>query len=103
MADQFAFIPREAISKFLLHCIECQRKNSMEHRNGGGGGGGGGRSKQQAGGGGSSVDAPEIIADSSTRDSSDAVAVAVVSGSGGVGGVGGDYRPLSPAPSLVEQ
>ncbi|XP_059089878.1 nucleolar protein 4-like [Tigriopus californicus] len=32
VADQYAFIPREAISKFLLFCIDCQRKNSMEHR-----------------------------------------------------------------------
>lgn len=30
MADQYAFIPREAISKFLLYCIDCQRKNSLE-------------------------------------------------------------------------
>ena len=26
MADQYAFIPREAVSRFLLHCTECQRK-----------------------------------------------------------------------------
>ena len=26
VADQYAFIPREAVSRFLLHCTECQRK-----------------------------------------------------------------------------
>ena len=26
MADQYAFIPREAISKFLSYCTECQKK-----------------------------------------------------------------------------
>jgi len=26
IADQYAFIPREAISRFLLYCTECQRK-----------------------------------------------------------------------------
>ena len=26
IADQFAFIPREAISRFLTFCSECQRK-----------------------------------------------------------------------------
>jgi len=26
VADQYAFIPREAISRFLLYCTECQRK-----------------------------------------------------------------------------
>ena len=34
VADQYAFIPREAISKFLLFCIDCQRKNSIDHRGG---------------------------------------------------------------------
>ena len=28
VADQYAFIPREAISKFLLYCVDCQRKNA---------------------------------------------------------------------------
>jgi len=41
VADQYAFIPREAISKFLLYCIDCQRKNSLESHGGGGGSGGG--------------------------------------------------------------
>eukprot|EP00093_Oithona_nana_P009700 09700.XXX_147474_125173_1 [CDS] Oithona nana genome sequencing. len=31
VADQYAFIPREAISKFLLYCIDCQRKNSLDN------------------------------------------------------------------------
>ena len=35
MADHYAFIPREAISKFLLYCIDCQRKNSLEAGRGG--------------------------------------------------------------------
>merc|ERR1711953_1257281 len=35
VADQYAFIPREAISKFLLYCIDCQRKNSLESHGGG--------------------------------------------------------------------
>ena len=26
MADQYAFIPREAVSRFLLHCTQCQKK-----------------------------------------------------------------------------
>ena len=38
MADQYAFIPREAISKFLLYCIDCQRKNSLENPGVGGNG-----------------------------------------------------------------
>ena len=54
VADQYAFIPREAISKFLLFCIDCQRKNSMsDHR--GGGGGSNGNSKASSGGGAGSV------------------------------------------------
>ena len=40
VADQYAFIPREAISKFLLYCIDCQRKNSLESPSGGVGGNG---------------------------------------------------------------
>nr|XP_040572316.1 nucleolar protein 4-like isoform X2 [Lepeophtheirus salmonis] len=32
VADQYAFIPREAISKFLLYCVDCQRKNFGESR-----------------------------------------------------------------------
>ena len=43
VADQYAFIPREAISKFLLYCIDCQRKNSLESHGGAGGSGGVGR------------------------------------------------------------
>ena len=30
MADLYAFIPREAISKFLLYCVDCQRKNALD-------------------------------------------------------------------------
>ena len=26
----YAFIPREAISKFLLYCVDCQRKNALD-------------------------------------------------------------------------
>jgi len=26
VADQYAFIPREAVSRFLLHCTQCQKK-----------------------------------------------------------------------------
>ena len=26
VADQYAFIPREAISKFLSYCTECEKK-----------------------------------------------------------------------------
>ena len=37
IADQYAFIPREAISRFLLYCTECQRKQPP---------GGGGASKK---------------------------------------------------------
>ena len=44
MADHYAFIPREAISKFLLYCIDCQRKNSLESGRGGHKGGGGTKS-----------------------------------------------------------
>ena len=29
VADQYAFIPREAVSRFLIHCVECQRKPSL--------------------------------------------------------------------------
>lgn len=28
----YAFIPREAVSKFLGYCVECQQKNSAENR-----------------------------------------------------------------------
>ena len=55
VADQYAFIPREAISKFLLFCIDCQRKNSMSDHRGGGGGGSNGNSKSSGGGGAGSV------------------------------------------------
>ena len=34
VADQYAFIPREAISKFLLYCVDCQRKNAGLDPNG---------------------------------------------------------------------
>ena len=40
IADQFAFIPREAISRFLTYCTECQRK---QPRYGSGGGSAGKR------------------------------------------------------------
>ena len=30
VADQYAFIPREAISKFLSYCTECQRKQPRD-------------------------------------------------------------------------
>ena len=30
VADQYAFIPREAISKFLSYCTECQKKAPRE-------------------------------------------------------------------------
>ena len=30
IADQYAFIPREAVSRFLLYCSECQRKPPPE-------------------------------------------------------------------------
>ena len=29
VADQYAFIPREAVSRFLLYCTECQRYTKM--------------------------------------------------------------------------
>ena len=73
VADQYAFIPREAISKFLLFCIDCQRKNSMsDHRGGGGGGGSNGNGKTSSGNGGggagsvtsersSSADSPSVM------------------------------------------
>jgi len=31
VADQYAFIPREAISRFLLYCTECQRKQPVSN------------------------------------------------------------------------
>ena len=66
VADQYAFIPREAISKFLLFCIDCQRKNSIDHRGGGGGnnsksGGGGGGSGSVASDRSSSADSPSVV------------------------------------------
>ena len=30
VADQYAFIPREAVSRFLIHCSQCQRKPAQE-------------------------------------------------------------------------
>ena len=62
VADQYAFIPREAISKFLLFCIDCQRKNSIDHR------GGNNNSNNKSSGGGSvtserssSADSPSVM------------------------------------------
>ena len=68
VADQYAFIPREAISKFLLFCIDCQRKNSMsDHRGGGGGSNGNGKTSGNGGAGSvtsersSSADSPSVM------------------------------------------
>lgn len=87
VADQYAFIPREAISKFLLYCIECQRKNSMEHRNGGRppNGSAAKAAAAAASTGGVKRRESDEPMDTSTQDSSDN---------------GTDYRPISPASSL---
>ena len=80
VADQYAFIPREAISKFLLFCIDCQRKNSMENRRATNGNGG-------------------IKAGKDCRAEDNGSPLN--SSLGGDTPTPNDYRPLSPPPSLV--
>ncbi len=93
VADQYAFIPREAISKFLLFCIDCQRKNSIENR---GGNHGNGSTKSNR------SESPIDVVTTPTSDQGKEAA-GKSNGDGGSVSSSEYLGALSPAPSLVDQ